>query len=398
MSLELLLFTAAGCFLGILTGMVPGLHVNTIALIALGIPGLESKPLMVLIAGMSVVHTFVDFIPSILLGAPDEDNFLAVLPGHAMLLQGKGIEAIRLTVAGGIFAGIAAIIASPIFLMVVEKGRETITASIPFALGAILAAMVLEERGKKALLALAVVALSGALGFIALGGSLPLHEPLFCLAAGFFGASALADSIMKKAAVGMQEDHGFAVEKGVLAKNTALALAGACLVSLFPGIGASQAAFIARKAIGKISAKSYLVLLGGVNTATMILSFFVLFSWGKARTGSAAAIAQLGPFGLGELLTVVAACLFGIGFGAMATNAIAGSAMRLVRKIDYRKANIAVLALVTALVFAFSGWLGLAFYAVAAAIGLVSINAGIKRSNAMAFLMVPAILRYAALA
>ena len=397
MVLELVLFAGAGCFLGILTGMAPGLHVNTIALIALSIPGLDSLPLMVLIASMSVVHCFVDFIPSILLGAPDEDNFLAVLPGHAMLLQGKGLEAVRLTIAGGIFAGIAAIIASPVFLLLVEKGKILITASIPFVLGAILASMVLDEQGKKAMWALAVVALSGTLGFIALEGNLPLREPLFCLATGFFGASALADSVMRKARVKKQENSGFAVEKTVVAKNTGLAIAGACIVSLFPGVGSSQAAFIARKAVGKISAKDYLVLLGGVNTATMILSFFVLFSLGKARTGSAAAIAQLGAFGFPELLAVAGACLLGMGFGAIATDLIAGKTMRLVQVIDYRKMNAAVLAFVTLLVFCFSGWLGLLFYGIAAAIGLVSVNTGIKRSNAMAFLMLPAILRYTVL-
>jgi TctA family transporter len=312
-----------------------------------------------------------------------------------MLLQGKGLEAIRLTIAGGIVAGIAAIAISPIFLMLVEKGKEIITASIPLVLGAILILMPLDEKGKKALWALAIIALSGTLGFIALCTPLQPREPLFCLAAGFFGASTLLDSIMKKPAITEQEKSAFNIGKRTLAKNTALALGGACLVSLFPGIGASQAAFIARKAVGKISQKGYLVLLGGVNTATMILSFFVLFAWNKARTGSAAAISQIGPFGPEELLAVAAASILGIGFGAIAADIIAGKATGLAAKIDYKKANIAVLAFVTMLVPVFSGWIGLAFYATAAATGLRTINTGIRRSNLMAFLMVPTALRYA---
>jgi len=123
----------------------------------------------------------------------------------------------------------------------------------------------------------------------------------------------------------------------------------------------------------------------------------VLFAWGKTRTGAAAAIAQISDFGLRELLFVAAACLLGLGFGAIATDLITRKAMQSVKAVDYRKINAAVLLLVTALVFLFSGLIGLAFYFVAASIGIAAINLGIKRTNTMAFLMVPTIAHYLAL-
>jgi len=126
----------------------------------------------------------------------------------------------------------------------------------------------------------------------------------------------------------------------------------------------------------------------------MILSFFVLFAWGKTRTGSAAAISQLADFGFWELLLVAAACLLGIGFGAIATDLVSKQAIRVMQAFDYKKLNICVLAFVTGLVFLFSGLLGLAFFAAASSIGIFSINKGIKRSNTMAFLMVPTMLYY----
>ena len=126
----------------------------------------------------------------------------------------------------------------------------------------------------------------------------------------------------------------------------------------------------------------------------MIFSFFVLFALGKARTGSAVAISQATAFGATELWLVASACLLALGFGAIATGLVASKALKLMQLIDYRKANLAVLCFVTALVFFFSGLLGVAFYSVAALTGLAAANLGIKRSNSMAFLMVPTILRY----
>lgn len=396
MAIELLLFALAGCCLGIFTGIAPGIHVNTIALLALGFPFFGSQNLIVLIACMSIVHAISDFVPSILLGAPDSENFLSVLPGHRMLLQGKGIIAVKLTIAGGLFGGIAAIAVGPLFILFVEKSAGFISMAVPFALVGILFAMVLEEKGRKKAWALAVIALSGLLGLLALKSNIAVQEPLFCLATGFFGASTLIESVMKKTGMPLQKKAGFFIQKARIAKNSLLALVAAAIVSLLPSIGSNQAAFIVRKMSGRIKASDYLVMLGGISTAGMIFSFFVLFAWGKTRTGSAVAISKLGSFGLNELLLAAAACAFALGFGAIASDLIATKAFKAMQALNYRKMNLAVLALLAGLVFAFSNAIGLAFFATAAAIGIVSLNAGIKRTNSMAFLMMPTIAYYVA--
>ena len=254
--------------------------------------------------------------------------------------------------------------------------------------------MILTEKRQKIIWVIAIVAASGLLGLLALNSSIALKEPLFCLATGFFGASTLINSIIKKPAMAKQIEEKICIKKSNAIKGTLLALAGGGLVSMLPGIGASQAAFITRKAVGKMKQEEYLILLGGVNTATMIFSFFVLFAVGKARTGSAVAISTVSEFGSMELLLVAGASLLALGFGAMVTGFVASKALKLIQKINYRKANFAILCLVTGLVFFFSGIIGIAFYSVAAVTGLAAANLGIKRSNSMAFLMVPTILRY----
>ncbi len=103
--------------MGIVTGLVPGIHVNLVAqvLLALSIPlydllsnahlnGLEPLFLSASIIGCTVVHTYMDIIPSVFLGAPDEDNVLSVLPGHRMMLAGRGIEAVKMSLLGSLGA------------------------------------------------------------------------------------------------------------------------------------------------------------------------------------------------------------------------------------------------------------------------------------------------------
>ncbi len=395
MVIELLLFVLLGCVLGIIAGLIPGLHANTIAVLVVGFAATNNLGFVLMLASMSVTQSFVDFVPSILLGAPDADSFLSVLPGHRLLLQGKGFIAIRMTIVGGLAAGLAAVAIAPIFILFTEKSKEFLTTIIPFVLIAVLAIMILGEKGKrKKAWACIAIALSGVLGLIALRSSFSLQNSLFCLSTGFFGSSTLIYSIRQRQCMREQHIGEFFIEKSRLLRSSVLALVGASIVSLMPAIGSNQAAFIIRKFVGKIKTADYLLLLGGVNTATMVLSFFVLFAWGKTRTGSAAAMKQITAFGFEELMYVTAASLIALGIAAIATDLIAKKALRKIHLIDYKKINSIVLVFLTAMVAIFSGFVGIIFYITATAIGLLILSTDTRRTNSMAFLMIPTILFY----
>ena len=102
----LLLCLLSGVLVGIATGLIPGFHPNTVfTLVAMSVflfQGLGNEALLVFAVSLAVANTFVDFIPSILFGAPEEDSILSILPGHRMLLNGRGYEAVFLTVVGGL--------------------------------------------------------------------------------------------------------------------------------------------------------------------------------------------------------------------------------------------------------------------------------------------------------
>ncbi|MCX6799065.1 MAG: tripartite tricarboxylate transporter permease [Candidatus Diapherotrites archaeon] len=389
-----LLFILAGCILGTIAGLTPGLHVNTIAMFVLAFAAHGDLPSVLLIASMSVVQTFVDFVPSVLLGAPSNETFLSVLPGHRMLLQGKGLFAIQLTIIGGLAAGLMAVAAGPLFAMFLRKGEAFFPAAIPFVLGTILLMMAIGEKRKNMLLGIAVILLSGLLGVAVLRGSANVANALFCLMSGFFGASGLIKSVWEKQKLCEQKTTAKPIGKARAAKQGCVALFGGALVALMPAISCSEAAFVIRKIVGKIRTSDYLILLGGINTSNMILSFFTLFALGKTRTGSAVAMKQLLDIGTEQLLFIAAACLIGIGFGAIATVMLARAALRRIHLLDYKKINAAILVFLTAAVFAFSGTAGLLAFGSATAIGLLTVCSGVRRTNCMAFLIIPTLLFY----
>ena len=159
-----------GAGLGSLTGLVPGLHVNTLALVLVAsapalLPALEatgallgagqgSSPLLLVavIVSAAVAHSFLDLLPSIFLGAPEEGTALGVLPGHRMLLDGRGLEAARCSAYGGLVGAAAAVAACLPLSMVLGPPLNLfpmLDAMTPSVIVIALVTLVLSERGRR---------------------------------------------------------------------------------------------------------------------------------------------------------------------------------------------------------------------------------------------------------
>jgi len=392
--IELLLFALAGCALGVFTGLTPGIHVNTISLMALSLGFCSGTGLAVLVTAMGITHSFVDFIPSILFGAPDADNFLGVLPGHRMLLQGKGLKAVRLTIAGGLFGAMGAILLAPVFLGFVSALYGFLPAVIPFILLLVLGLMVLSERGvKKRGYALLVILLSALLGISVLRLN-PFGNALMASVIGFFAVSTLVYSLAKNSVLKRQFHSKSEIRGRSVIEGSLLSIAGAGTVSILPGIGPGQAAFIAARLAGRTKTEAYLAMLGGINTANIIFSLLVVLASGRIRTGVAAVVSQVLPEKSMLVFLLAGTALFAVGFSVLVTNAIAGFILRRVHLVPYRKVNIAILGLLAVVVFAVSGVYGLLVSCVSAAIALVAVTKKVKRTHCMAFLIVPTIMLY----
>ena len=389
-----LLYVLAGCIIGIFTGIAPGIHINTVSAVLLVFAASGDFNLVLLIVAMSVMHAFVDFVTGILLGAPDENSFLSVLPGHRLLLKGLGYKAIKLTSLGCFFGAIFALLLAPLFLVFIAKFIPLITIAIPYLLGFVLILMVYSEKniGKK-LWALAVIALSGIMGLYVLR-NLSMGNALFPLITGFFGISNLLFSLKNNSFLPKQRIEFSNYSKKMVLHGSFLSAIAGGLVALLPSIGPNEAAFMLRKLLGKISTSKYLVMLWGISTSNMIFSFFVLFALGKTRTESAAAIAQIINLQAEHMVIIALVCVFVAGIAFLVTDILAKALVNGMQSLNYKALNGLVLAVLLVLVFLLSGPFGLFVCAIATAVGLIPIATGTKRTNAMAFLMLPTMLFY----
>ena len=399
MFLELIIAVLLGVLSGVITGLTPGLHINLVALILFSIsPFLLGYTNVIVVASfiiaMSITHTFTDFISATYLGAPADDTALAVLPAHRLLLEGMGHEAIKLTVIGSLLCLIITIVLSPLLIFVVPIIFSYLKNYVGWLLLIVILFMIFrEENLNKKFWAFVVASLSGILGLIVF--NIPnLKDPLLPMLSGLFGVSVLFLSLTQKAALPIQRTtEMIKVKTKSMLKALGSGVFSGSLVSIFPGLGPAQAAVVANQIVGKIETYSYLILIGGINTVSMLLSLITLFTIEKARNGSIIVVQQLlQRISLDILILFFAVALIAGGIATFLTLYVSKIFSTLMNKINYQLLNVGIIFLIIALSVYFSGAIGLFVLAVSTAIGLIPNIVDVSRSNSMACLLIPIIL------
>ncbi|MFP4628302.1 MAG: tripartite tricarboxylate transporter permease [Halobacteriales archaeon] len=397
-SATLLLATVAGAGLGIVSGLIPGLHANNFALLLAGLaPSVPADPLVVGAAMLAagVVHTFVDVVPALAIGVPDADAAVTALPGHRLVLEGRGREAMRLSALGSVLAVAFAVpLAVPLTAAVVAV-YDPLMASIELVLVAVVAGLVASEGSRRAALGAVVsFALVTALGLatldlepaapLAVGGML---SPLF---AGLFGAPTLLEAANGR---GPPAQAGPTLRTGwrpIALTAGAGALSGA-VVGFLPGISAAIAAVAVLAIVPNAGDRGYVVATSGVDTANAIFALFALAALDKPRSGVVVAYQELGaPVDLGALVPVT---LVAGAVGYFAVVGLGDRVLEAVDRVDYVRLCLGLLVGLAGLSFLFAGPLGVAVYAASAAIGLVPLRTGARRVHLMGVLIGPMLLR-----
>lgn len=392
--LEILVFVLLGVICGIIIGLVPGIHPN---MIVLAVPLLASLnipvlPLLAFVVALGVTNSFVDFIPSVLLGAPEGGNELSVLPGHRLLMDGRGYEAIKLTAMGGLGAAVVVVILFPFLAMIIPVLYGNIRPIIHLLLLSIVLLMILTENGNKKIVAAFVFLLAGSVGLMV--DKLPLDSTmvLFPIFSGFFGVSMLIIQLKHKTKIPEQT----AKENFFPRKQRNRSVVSGSVAGIFsgflPGVGSSE---IATLATVDRNDRSFLSTMGALTTANIILSILSLWLIGRPRSGLAVAIDQLLPVSLNEVIFVLVVSLISVGIAVIVTLKLAGFVLRKIEKIDCASVSKVVVALVSALTFVFTGVTGLALLVVCVAMGIFVNLSGVKRGNLMAVLILPTMLFYA---
>ncbi len=396
---DVIIAVLIGCFFGCITGLIPGIHVNLISVLLISMSGYllgftDPITLAVFIIAMAITHTFLDSIPSIFLGAPDADMALGVLPGHKMLLEGKGYEAVKLTVIGSLLALIATLFLIPFMIPFVPKIYSFVQPYIGYILIFVVVYMILKEgKMDKIFWGSFVFFISGVLGIIVLGWS-NLKQPLFPMLSGLFGISALVVSLSANTEIPKQYiTESVHVSFSGKVKAIAAAVFSGSLTGIMPGLGAAQAAIIAMQLVGNIGNYAFMILIGGINTVNFTFSLVTFYTLQKARNGAVVAILEIvKSISLEQLLVFLFAALVAGCIATMLALFFARVFSKVIVKVNYRILCIGIISFITIMVIYFSGIIGLLILVTSTAVGIIPALIGVKRSHAMGCLLLPVIL------
>jgi len=391
-------FVVGGIALGTTSGLVPGVHVNNLALLLASVaPAIPGPPRLVgaAILAAGVAHSFLDVVPALALGVPDPAMAATALPGHRLVIEGRGREAVRLSALG---SGLAVLFAVPLAVPVtgaMTTAYPTVRAHLPVVLAAVVVSLVATEstwRGR--LGGVTAFAASTALGWatLDLSPAAPLSggDVLAPLFAGLFGAPVLVEAV-GGAGVPEQADPAVAASPATVGTTALAGTVAGAVVGYLPGISSAIAAVLALALVpGRTGSRGFVVATSGVNTANTIFALFALVSLGSPRTGVMVALREANAPVVLPLLLVSAGLAGVVGFVLVLL--VGDRYLQTVGRVDNTRLSIGVLALLAAVSFLFAGTVGVGVFLASGLVGLVPARVGCRRVHLMGVLIGPLML------
>jgi putative membrane protein len=395
--IEILLGVFIGVILGTISGIIPGVHANTLAgiLLSLQVALLSILGPLALAGAMFaalITHTFVDAIPSTFLGIPDADTSLAVLPAHALCLEGNGEEAVRIAALGSACAMVISVPVSVLCFLLLPALQPYFDWWIGILLIASVGYMIVTSEAPG--WALAIFFVSGLLGVFSLyyaflswhtlaGGSAILMP----LLTGLFGISVLL--ISSQGVMPEQQFRGIRMEERTIVKCSVLGTAAGVAVGWLPGLSTASANGVLAAVIGyEKDRRAYILATNAANTANAFIGLAALFALSRMRNGVMVALSELTLPSMSELtvIGVLAACA-----AYVITVWLSRSAYRL-NGIDVRLLNRAVIAFIVILCLILTGPFGAFILILATALGFVPHLVNVPRMYCMGAIMIPVML------
>lgn len=418
MDVDLLLMLFYSCMIGAgigtFSGLVPGIHVNTLAVILMASSGFlldlissfapdSYGPLMLAscVVSAAVVHSAVDFVPSAFFGVPDADNVLNVLPAHRLLLQGDGMVAVRCAAIGSLVgSAMSLILAVPVYYLLSTGFGEYLNALTVGVLLLVLSLMIIDEEPDKRKIAVAVMVLSGIMGVITMSVELPMEsmiglqpETMFPLLTGLFGIPSLLMAQNGSDIPTQYDDEPFPVSplpgiKGVLTGS---------ITGWFPGITSTAGATIAGHVFGGEDTRGFISMISSIGTASTMFTFVTLCVSGNERSGTMSVVnGFLEGWNLAPGSDAFLSMMFTMAVAAVLAYVImikSGKIMcTIAERIDTKKISTGILVLMVLMTVLFCGYWGILLLLICSVIGMIPILYDTNRIHLTGCLVIPVIL------
>ncbi|MEM3408350.1 MAG: tripartite tricarboxylate transporter permease [Candidatus Micrarchaeia archaeon] len=382
-----------GIILGSLAGLIPGIHPNTISQIISNLNVQDNFELAAIIIITAAVNNMVALLPAIFLFIPDSDSVLSILPAQKLVLNGKGRLAVLVCAISALLTLLFLVFIIPLAYIFLPLLFPVIKPYLAYILILFSVFFLLQEKKIKE--SLFVFLISGFFGYLILSTSISslLQESLFAVFVGFFALSSIILSFNEKSLIPEQRNESYKIEigKSFIIIILLSSLIGA-VADLFPAINspAQLATFVSP------FAGNPLLFLSSTTSITIshyANSIVALERIGKARTGTLVNINQLiSDVNVTLLIWFIAFYFVGTIIGILLLLGFSEIFISAINKIDQRLISFSVLIFLILSVFLFSGVFGLLTCILATFIGLLPPLLGVRRTNLMAFLIIPSIL------
>ena len=396
MVFEIFFVLFLGILIGIITGLVPGIHVNLVATTLFAISPIllnyfEPLSLAVFIISLSLTHSFLDTIPSIYLGAPENENALSVLPGQKMLLRGEGYQAVKITILGTYVGLITAIILIPIFMFIAKSVYSFLKPYLVYLLILLISYMILKEKQK--FWAFLLFFISGTLGIIVF--SIPnLNEPLFPMLSGIFGLSGLIISYFENTKIPFQRiNQNIKLKYKELVKAIIGSSIAVFLIQFFPGLGPAQGAVISNQIV-KVKNRGYLALVGAMGTMSVVFSLVTFYVLGKAKDGTIVVISKLLELNHKSFLLLITTFIVSGSIAVFLTLFFAKILSGVGGGGGGKLLVLSIISFIFAMTIIINGWIGIIVLITSASIGLIAPLKNIGRNHAMGCLILPVLMYF----
>lgn len=411
--LELVFACFIGILIGTLTGMIPGIHVNTAGAILFAsstfLLGFVSPEfLCVVMVSMSIAHALTEFVPSMLLGVPQEGTATSILPGHKMVLEGRSKEVIRIVAVGGFGAIVITILMMPIFtvaLPFLHNLTKPYTWIILSASSIYLTYMLTNSK-KDFLWALILFLLSGILGWTIFQTSISSGISLMCIFSGLFGISTILFSLNDNSVIPHQNNfYDLNVDFNKFKSIFAGGITGAIL-GFLPGFGPAQGTIIAQAASGTNDnddedTVNFLLATSGLNISDCLFSLMAIYIIGNPRSGIAVYMSYLiSNMSINHLIIFIFASLIAVSISLVVCLKLGDSFANIMGGVDYRKLSILVIILQIGILYIFIFYYKAPIFYMSlalitsTALGMLPHYIGVGKSHLMGVLIVPAIVIY----
>ena len=379
-----------GLAAGIISGIFPGIHSNTIAQF---FDSILTDPTILGIAIMAAtsVHVVLSFLPSIFLCVPESSTVLSVLPGQRMLKEGKGLQAVNISAFSALAAMLISLALLPLFFFIIPSVYSTIRPVIAPILTIICIFLLLQEKKiKKISIALLIFALAGVFGLILLSKPI-LHEPLFASFIGLFALSNLVTT-MKDTEIPKQ-DPAKSISVFQFLPIIMVGVLLGSVADIFPALGSSAQMATFGSIFTGADPGNFLSLTMSIGVSHMFSSVTALYTIGKARTGSVAIIQEnQGIPDFNTLIVYFIVSAISIAISVIALLFLSKYFIKFVNSVNLKILNTIIILYLVAAVLLLDGFMGLFVGVVATAIGMLPILLGVRRTHTMGFLLIPALI------